>query len=347
MKETNSTNIKRAVLFFLAVLLIVGMFLSSPAAAKQPAMPPAMTFATHPVGSLFYTMGSGFAKLLSSHLPTTVSVQPFTGGGAWFPMMNTGELKLGLMNNYDPWAAYRALPPYKDRYTGLRLLSTGAMLRLGYLVAANSPAKTVAGLRGKRAAYGKGMPGQRFWAEAVLEAAGLKPGIDVKVVPTPNIVDPVRAIMDGRADAGAAAVGMAVVKEAAAKLGGVRYLPAATSPEQKRIIEKAGPCEICMQKKGKKGPTGIAEDTPLVCMNINVIASKHLSDEAAYDIVKTIWDYNKELIPIHVKFREWTHERMVHKKPIIPYHPGAVKFYKEKKLWTSELDELQKKLLAE
>lgn len=344
MRKNKLTNLLRAIPLFFVVLIAIHTSFPCEAMSKEPVIPPAMTFATHPVGSLFYTLASGFAKLLSSHLPTRVTVQPFTGAGAWFPMMNTGELELGIMNNYDPWAAYRALPPYKVRYTALRLLSTGATLKSSYLVPANSPAKTVSDLRGKRVAYAKGMPGNRFWAEALLEAAGLKPGVDVKVIPTPDIVEPVRAIMDGRAEAGASATGMAAVMEASAKLGGVRFLPAATSPKEERIIENAGPCEVCVVKKG---PTGMTEDTPMVCMNINVMASKELTEEAAYQIVKTIWDYNKELLPIHVAFEEWTHERMVHKRPIIPYHPGAVKFYKEKGLWTSHLDELQKKLLAE
>lgn len=343
MKRTRVSNAKRSMLFLFVILLIGHVFLPCQAGAKEDSLPRAMAFATHPVGSLFYTMGSGFAKLLSEHLPTTVSVQPFTSSGAWFPMMDSGELMLGIMNNYDPWAAYLGLPPYKTRYKNLRFLAAAGSLKLSYLVAADSPFKTVADLKGKRIAYGKGMPGQRFWAEALVKAAGLKLDVDVSVIPTPDIVSPVTAIMEGRADAGAAATGMAAVTEASAKLKGVRYLPAATSPEGIRIVEDSGPCEVCV---AKKGPTGIAEDTPLVCMNTNILASKHLSEEAAYRIVKTIWDYNKELIPVHVAFRELTHAGMIHKKPVVPYHDGAIKFFKEKNLWTDELEKRQKELLA-
>ena len=344
MKRTKSANARRPMLFLLVILLIGHVFLPNQAGAKEGSLPPAMGLATHPVGSLFYTLGSGFAKLLTERLPTTVSVQPFTSSGAWFPMVDSGELMLGIINNYDPWAAYRGLPPYKERYPNLRFLCTGPSLKLSYLVATSSPFKTVADLKGKRAAYGKGMPGQRFWAEGVLEAAGLKPGVDVKVVPTPDIVAPVRAIMDGRADAGAAATGMAVVTEAAAKLKGVRYLPAATTPEEVRVVEASGPCEICVQKKG---PPGVAEDTPLVCMKMNFLASKQLSEEGAYQVVKAIWDHHEDLIPVHVVFRQLTHATMIHKKPVVPYHDGAIRFFKEKNLWTDELEKKQKEMLAQ
>jgi hypothetical protein len=38
---------------------------------------------------------------------------------------------------------------------------------------------------------------------------------------------------------------------------------------------------------------------------------------------------------------------MASDKPFIPYHPGAVKFFKEKGLWSKEMDALQAKLLSE
>ena len=98
MKKNRSANVRRAVLVLFAILLIGHIFLPCQVYSKESTMPRAMAFATHPVGSLFYTLGSGLAKLFSGNLPTTVSVQPFTSAGAWFPMMNTGELKLGIHN---------------------------------------------------------------------------------------------------------------------------------------------------------------------------------------------------------------------------------------------------------
>jgi TRAP-type uncharacterized transport system substrate-binding protein len=67
----------------------------------------------------------------------------------------------------------------------------------------------------------------------------------------------------------------------------------------------------------------------------------------AYDIVKNLWDYNQELGAIHVRLKDWSTDRFVNSTNVIPYHPGAIKFYKEKGIWTQEMEQRQDQLVAE
>ena len=62
--------------------------------------------------------------------------------------------------------------------------------------------------------------------------------------------------------------------------------------------------------------------------------------------LKAIWENTDKLAPIHPLFKEWTRERAVDHEVTIPYHPGAVRFYKERKVWTAEMDAVQQKLLG-
>jgi len=67
----------------------------------------------------------------------------------------------------------------------------------------------------------------------------------------------------------------------------------------------------------------------------------------AYQIVKTLWEHDKELGAIHVRLKDWTNDRFVSSKATVPYHPGAVKFYQEMGVWTGDMAKLQQNLLAQ
>lgn len=81
--------------------------------------------------------------------------------------------------------------------------------------------------------------------------------------------------------------------------------------------------------------------------DIYLVSRAELPDDAVYQMVKALWENYKEFAPIHPLLKEWTPERFVSKEARIPYHPGAVKFYKERGAWTSEMEKLQTALLAE
>jgi TRAP-type uncharacterized transport system substrate-binding protein len=92
---------------------------------------------------------------------------------------------------------------------------------------------------------------------------------------------------------------------------------------------------------------GVKEPVTLMAYNFYLVSSEKLSNETAYAIIKTLWEYDKELAPIHVRLKDWTRNRYVTTKATIPYHPGAIKFYKEIGAWGAEMDNLQQQLLRQ
>jgi hypothetical protein len=94
------------------------------------------------------------------------------------------------------------------------------------------------------------------------------------------------------------------------------------------------------------GRTGIEKEQAMWAYDIYVVGREDLSDEAAYQVVKAMWENCKDFAPIHVLLKDWTQERFVSREALIPYHPGAVRFYKEKRVWTDEMARLQESLLA-
>ncbi len=93
--------------------------------------------------------------------------------------------------------------------------------------------------------------------------------------------------------------------------------------------------------------TGVIKETSVLTNDIYLVAFKGLSDEAAYEVVKTLWNHNEELGAAYPALKAWRRERMVSRHAFIPYHSGAIKFFKEKQVWSKEMEALQAKLLSQ
>ena len=75
-----------------------------------------------------------------------------------------------------------------------------------------------------------------------------------------------------------------------------------------------------------------------------LISSTHLSEEAAYLVVKTMWENSEKLQKVHALLGQFSPKTMLGKISVLPYHPGAVRLYKEKGAWNEELEKMQKAL---
>jgi TRAP-type uncharacterized transport system substrate-binding protein len=64
-------------------------------------------------------------------------------------------------------------------------------------------------------------------------------------------------------------------------------------------------------------------------MNI-LVANENMSEQTAYDIVKTIFDKRQDLIAVHKEAENFKLENQKQAATPIPFHPGAVRYFKER-----------------
>lgn len=333
-------------------LLVIGCILTafsvlSVTTSTAMDMPKSLGIATHPKGSLLNILGSGFGKVLSGHLPMQATDRPFTGYAAWLPLLDRGEVDLGILTCTDAHFSYNGMEPYREKLENLRIVSSGSALVLGYIVKESSGIKSLAELKGKKVCIDYSSVSTRLDEEVVLQAAGLNLKKDIKIIPTAGVVEPVNAVMEGRSDASWASVGMGVVRELIAKVGGIYWLPLCDTPDcprAKRLLD-ASPGITLRQLKAGKAPT-VDNDTCLIFKPIYLVTHKGMKDEVVYELIKTIWNNSEELGAIHPMLKKWNHKVMVSNKVVIPYHDGAVRFFKEAGAWSAEMDEVQGKLLG-
>jgi len=61
-----------------------------------------------------------------------------------------------------------------------------------------------------------------------------------------------------------------------------------------------------------------------------LVADSKLPNQVAYDIVKTIFEHKQDMIRAHAESRNFNLEYQTPGRAVIPFHPGAKKYFDEK-----------------
>jgi TRAP transporter TAXI family solute receptor len=331
-----------------AVLVIGFLFAGLAPSEAAEKLPTILNIGTHPVGSFFNMVGTAVATVVGRHSSMKTTVKPMAGPAAWYPLLAENEMDLGVLNNWDSEKGYLGQSIYKklsrDKGFPARLLAISVNNAIGLAVTADSGIYKYSDLKGKRVAGKLPTPSLQLMVEALLANGGLS-WSDVTTIPVSSVAEGVKAVTEGRSDASApCTIGMPATEELAAKKG-ARILPLDVSAEAVKRTRAIFPGYPFKVTPGP-GKAGVEKEQYLWAYDIYLIGRENLPDQAAYQVVKALWDHYKELGDIHVLLKAWTPELFVTANATIPYHPGAIKFYKEKGVWTEEMAKLQKDLLA-
>ena len=329
----------------------------TPTTPKASVLPKTVSIGTHGPATVYYAAGAGLAKVASDVGPIEVIVQPFTGPPSWLPpMIFSGKPELGVINAGEGWQAFtggatpKPLPegmtiraPHERAWKELRTLLLGTDITLGMLVRKDSKYQAVPDLKGARIAWAfKGQPNTQLYNLAFLTLGGLT-SKDIQTVEVPDAPSCTTALMEGRLDAAPLAVAMGAVIEANSRIG-VRFVDTPLDRGKLRIAQGILPgVHITTHKAGSE--VGVVKDTNLLSNPKLLVASTGLPDNVAYALVKVWWENYQKLEPFHPQFKGWTPSIYVSSRATVPYHPGAIAFYKEKGVWTPEMDQIQQLLL--
>lgn len=333
---------KKLTLLFVAFGFMVASFPPTASAVTT------LNLATHPIGNLTNIMGTAVAAVVNKYSPVRLKVKAVAGPTTWLPMMESKEIEFGIFTSADSYPAYLGQGIYKMLSGGkgfnIRLVATGMVLNLGVVVARDCPAKTLAELKGLRVCGNyASVPSAQVAMTAALANGGLT-WADVKIVPVPNPAAAVKAVQEGRADAAWASLGMPAVRELNAKRG-ARFLSLDDSPAAIARKDKYHPYSFATLHKAGTAP-GLVTDTWMMSVENYLVCRTDISNDVVYQINKALWNHCNELGSYHPMMKSWNHKNFVSKRLFTPYHPGAIKFLKEKGLWSDKLESRQEELLS-
>jgi TRAP-type uncharacterized transport system substrate-binding protein len=93
------------------------------------------------------------------------------------------------------------------------------------------------------------------------------------------------------------------------------------------------PTSRTVKLKPNKNLTGVVEDpTVLLGIDIALFTSAKVPDDVVYKVVMTTFKSKPELTKALAAFARFDPDKMARSSPV-PYHPGAIKAYKELGIW--------------
>jgi TRAP transporter TAXI family solute receptor len=287
-------------------------------------------------GTLYYSVAAAVAGVIQQKAAIPARVQPLSGASTYAPILSRGEIEFGVMNSADVANAFNGVENFNGRKNpGIRLVGVLFSLPQGMAVANDSPAKTIQDLKGMRA------PSQ-FTAQttmialqdSVLATGGLS-HTDMKSFPVPNSLKGTLSLGDKKVDTALVALGNSASQEvniALAAHGGIRFLSISDSPEALAAMHKVLPTAYLQTYMPAPGYPGIIGPTRLMAISALLVASDRVPDEIVYKVTKALYENKVGLEFASAAMKSFDPAKMA-EESVVPYHPGAEKFYREVGHW--------------
>ncbi len=299
---------------------------------------------SNPAGTNYYVVASGIAKLLQDETGIPSTVRPFSGSSVYMPMLQRGEIPLGINTQIDSLAAYTALEPYTAPMSNLRLISALMPLRDNLMVRGDSGITELEDLRGRRVVIAiRSNVALERWHWAILSTAGLGPD-DIDIVSVASLPDGVRLLTEGRVDAAPIGLATALARQAEATIpGGIRFL--GIGSDEAKLTDSVPGAQVDLFSP-EMAAVGIFEPTRLGRFSSYLNTGAHLADDDAYLIVKTIHQQWESLRRDYALLSPVPADSIAPADSPHPYHPGAARYFREAGLWTDAHERNQVRALG-
>jgi TRAP transporter TAXI family solute receptor len=244
-------------------------------------------------------------------------------------LIGTGKPYIAFTMTDAALDAYKGLDKFKGKKTEVRTLMVLYPNRMHVVTVEGTGVNSLKDLKGKRVSTGSPGSATEVMAFRVIEAAGLDKDKDMKRERL-GVAESVNAIKDKKIDAFFWVGGLptAAVTDLAATPG-VKIKMIDHADTVAAMNRKYGNLyvEDVIPKSTYSGMT--ADNKQATVMNI-LVANANLSDQTAYNIVKTLFDRRDDLIAVHKEAVNFKLENQKLAASPIPWHPGAIKYFAEK-----------------
>ena len=292
-----------------------------------------ITVGTAPEGGAFSPVGNAIVSVVSANCAEfnwKVATQGTKGTQENIRKLEAGELEFGMSNAGIAYFATRGEGAW-DKPHDIRSVATLAPNVGVFVTTVSTGIQTIGDLKGKRVVLGPAGAGFDYFLKPLLEAHGLS--YDDMTVLNGNYFEAGDMISDGKADA--------------AFMGGAIPIPAVTqlcSTQDVVFIKLDDDAPERLSKYPFYFPVPVKADaysdlnedlTGLNVGNMQLITHESVSEGVVYNFTKLLFQHRAEVAEKHPAGKALNSENAV-RNTGVPFHPGAVKFYKEEGIWPGE-----------
>lgn len=333
--------------FSTAVAAGLTLSLAFAAQAQDVKLPPSMVWSAYDLGSSGYAEASGIANALQTKFQTRIRIVPAgTSIGRMLPML-TGKVNYGFLAN-EAFFAAEGTYDFGVQSWGPQDIRVvlGRPSSVGFAVAKDTGVKTMADLKGKRVGYVKGNPSVNVKNDAYLAFGGLTRK-DVEVVWFGSYNAMKDAIIANQLDVMGSVTTSANMRQIESSPRGLMW-PSFDADNKKGWEALTKVVSFAEPYKETEG-AAISKDAPVWMVGYRypmIVTYAKTSEDEVYNLVKAI-DQTYDLFKTTTaSTANWEVKRSILPPADAPWHPGSIKYAKEKGYWTKEAQDWHDKRLA-
>jgi uncharacterized protein len=299
-----------------------------PAAAQEKVN---IFIATGPTSGVYYPMGGGMADILTKYVPGLNATAGTTAGSiANLQLMQTKKADIAFSMADAGWDAFKGQQKFQDKPVPVRALMVLYPNRMHVVTVEGTGINKFSDLKGKRVSTGAVNSATEVMAARLVEAQGMS----FKDF-TQERLDPGKsadAIKDKKLDAffWVGGVPTSAVTDLAATPG-VKLKLIDHDDGVDGMVKIYGPLYVKDVIPAKSYPGQDQNNRIATVWNV-LLARADVSDEVAYNIVKTMFERKDDMARVHAEARNFDMKYQTNAAAVVPFHPGALKYFAEKGL---------------
>jgi TRAP transporter TAXI family solute receptor len=292
-----------------------------------------LSIATGGTGGVFYPYGGGIAKVIEEHIPGVAATAEVTAASVDnLKFIRDHKADLAFTTADTLADAVNGTGPFKDSKLPIRTLANLYKNYVHIVALASSPIKTVKDLKGHVVSTGSPGSGAEITAIRILQAYGIDPDKDIQRQRL-SVAESADALKDGKVDAFIWTGGIPTAS--IVDLGhtsGITIRLLANDEALPVLRMTYGESLYFRGVVPKSVYPGLDGDIGVISIPNLIVVHADMDEKLVYEITKVLFEHQNELIAIHPEAKNLSLETAVKDSPA-PFHPGAIRYYKEKNTW--------------